>query len=119
MKRDIITSPIILLVIAVIATASILLLNNINKEVVVENEEKTEFTKKITKDESYLETKYEYMEGCVEGDPATYKFCECTFDSLYSELGHIGILEMGLEYELTGIMTKEMKNAMTQCISLF
>lgn len=55
--------------------------------------------------------KDEYIAGCAEFDHGMLQYCECSYDTLLSELGSEGLLRNAIEYTM-GTMTPDMQNAM-------
>lgn len=58
-----------------------------------------------------------YLEGCVDGSTSSFRrdFCECTYDTLARKYGVGRIVEIGLEYNETGVVPQEMNEAVNEC----
>ena len=77
---------------------------------------KTEIKETSTIDYSVRkEMKENYMLGCnEEGD--LYEYCNCTFDYLVSELGWDGLINIMMDYYLSGEYQKIMVDAAFHCV---
>lgn len=58
-----------------------------------------------------------FMSGCVS-DTATYAFCSCSYDSMFTRIGKEGIINMSLTYSQTNQISESiLRNIVTDCAS--
>jgi hypothetical protein len=70
------------------------------------------FLTRSTVDDSNI--KSGFMSGCME--EGNYAFCDCSYESIKSQIGVDGLIKFSLEYDRTGVLPKEAYTAIASCL---
>ena len=84
---------------------------------IIANNEKSVYVPIENKSEIAIDVKSNFIEGCVEDGDASYTLCVCAYNSLRSQLGDEGIIDLSLDYLKTEqIPEKVVEKMIKDCI---
>lgn len=55
------------------------------------------------------------MDGCTKGNLINISKCACAFETMKDKLGTVGIVEVAIDYNDTGVASKVMINTYETC----
>ena len=56
------------------------------------------------------------VDGCLEEAPGQRPYCQCAYDYLEKNIGISGIIDMSIEFDNNGIITKEVADYMADAV---
>lgn len=56
-----------------------------------------------------------FMDGCTKGNLINISKCACAFETMKDKLGTVGIVEVAIDYNDTGVASKVMINTYETC----